>query len=123
MGTPKDPLRSKFAPLKDKNLMNVVAHQIAVQFPKIGGERIQQLCAKMIFEVLEQHLKPRESLHHGQIIWMAVHRDHPPRRHQRIADTTLVAVVLDISTPDDIDARLRREPPRSPLADPRPWPS
>ena len=40
---------------------------------------------------------------------MAVHRDHPPSRHQRIADSTLVPVVLDLSTPDDIDARIERE--------------
>ena len=57
MGTTPDYVRSKFGPIKDKNLKNVVAHQIAQQFPRIGGERIQQLCAQMIFEVLEQHLK------------------------------------------------------------------
>ena len=116
MGTAPDYVRSKFGPIKDKNLKNVVAHQIAQQFPRIGGERIQQLCAQMIFEVLEEHLKPRESLHHGQVIWMAVHRDHPPGRHQRIADSTLVPVVLDLSTPDDVDARIQRESAKDRLA-------
>ena len=57
------------------------------------------------------HLRPREHLRHGQVLWTAVHRDHPPRYHQRIADSELVPVVLDLSVSEDIEARLARRRP------------
>ncbi len=40
---------------------------------------------------------------------MAVRTESPPRRHQRLADTELVPVVLDVSTVEDVDARLARK--------------
>ena len=104
-----DYVRKHFAPLKAKTLKNALAQRIAQDFPRIGGRRIQLLCAEMILEVLESHLRPREHLSHGQVLWMAVPVDHPPRRHQRMADTPLVPVVLDLSTAEDIDRRLKRQ--------------
>jgi hypothetical protein len=104
-----DYVRKHFASLKAKTLKNALAQRIAQDFPRIGGRRIQLLCAEMILEVLENHLRPREHLSHGQVLWMAVPVDHPPRRHQRIADTPLVPVILDLSTPEDIDRRFKRE--------------
>lgn len=103
-----DSIRSKYSPLKDKNLTNALAHHIGREFPRIGGPRIRELCASMILEVLDEHRRPREDLTHGQVLWMAVNRDEPPRRHQRLADTTLIPVVLDLSLPDDIDRRIAR---------------
>ncbi len=108
MGKP-DHLRKRFAPLKAKTLKNALAHRIAEEFPRIGGRRIQLLCAEMILEVFERYLRPKELLSHGQVLWMAVSVDHPPRRHQRIAETPLVPVVLDLSTDEDIDQRLQRQ--------------
>jgi len=108
MGKPVDYRRKKFAPLLDKTLQNAVAHRIATQFPRIGGPRIQQLCAAMLLEVIARHQRPREQVVHGQVLWTAVHRDHPPAYRQRIADSELVPVVLDLSTATDIEARLAR---------------
>jgi len=65
----------------------------------------------MILEVVSGHLRPREHLRHGQVLWTAVHRDHPLGRHQRIADSELVPVVLDLSVSEDIEARLARRAP------------
>jgi len=110
MGRQVDYRRKKYAPLLDKTLQNALAHRISKEFPRIGGPRIRHLCAEMILEVVTSHLRPREHLCHGQVLWMAVHRDHPLRRHQRIADSELVPVVLDLSVPEDIEARLARRP-------------
>jgi hypothetical protein len=110
MGSRHDALRTKFLPLKAKTLKNALAHRIRREFPRIGGPRIGQLCAEMILEIVETHLRSKEHLAHGQILWLAVALDNPPRRHQTIADTDLVPVVLDLSLPEDLDARLRREP-------------
>jgi len=111
MGRQVDYIRKKYAPLLDKTLQNAVAHRIGKEFPRIGGRRIRQLCAEMILEVVSGHLRPREHLRHGQVLWTAVHRDHPPRYHQRIADSELVPVVLDLSVSEDIEARLARRRP------------
>lgn len=111
MGSRPDDLAEKFLPLLDKTLENAIAHRIGQEFPRIGGPRIRRLCADLILEVVRQHLRPRDHVTHGQVLWMAVSVDDPPRRHQRIAETDLVPVVLDLSTPDDVERRLQRAAP------------
>jgi hypothetical protein len=108
MGSKPDYIRKKYGPLMDKTLRNVLAHRIHKEFPRIGGHRMQTLCADLILEVLAEHLRPRDHFTHGQVLWLAVSVNDPPRRHQRIADTDLVPVVLEISTADDIERRIAR---------------
>jgi len=108
MSSKPDFIRKKFGPLRDKTLRNALAHRIVKEFPRIGGPRICQLCADMILEVIFKHMRPRNHLTHGQTLWMAVCVNEPPRLHQRIADTTLVPVLLDLSTAEDVQRRLDR---------------
>ena len=110
MGSKTDHLRAGLLPLQDKTLENALAHRIAKEFPRIGGPRIRRLCAEMILEVLRDHIRPADYVKHGQVLWTAVSRDDPPAWRQRIADTDLVPVILDVSTPEDIHARLDRVP-------------
>jgi len=110
MGSKTDPLRAGLAPLHDKTLENALAHRIQKEFPRIGGPRIRRLCAEMILEVLGDHIRSADAVRHGQVLWTAVSRDDPPARRRRIADTDLVPVILDVSTPEDIHARLDRVP-------------
>ena len=106
---PTDFLRKKFSPLKEKSLQTALVHCLKTQFPKIGGPRILDLCAEMLVQVISQHLQPRETLHHGQVLWLAIAVEERPRHRQRIRDCKLVPVVLDLSTPEDIDLRLERK--------------
>lgn len=108
-------LRERFAPLQAKTLKNALAHRIRREFPRIGGPRIGLLCAEMVLEVVQTHLRSKEHLTHGQVLWLAVAVDDPPRRHQTIAETDLVPVVLDLSTPDDVQQRWERVPAASRL--------
>jgi hypothetical protein len=108
MGRKPDYIRKKYGPLRERSLQNVIAHRIHKEFPRIGGPRIRELCAAMILEVIENHEKLRETVSHGQVLWMAVATDSPPKRHQRIQDTDLVPVTLDLSTPADIERRIER---------------
>ena len=110
MSSQPDFLRKKYGPLLAKTLETALAHRIATEFPRIGGPRIQRLCAEMILEVVSQHLRPREQVRQGQVLWLGISRDDPPRRHQRIADCDLVPLVLDLVTPEDLLARLDRQP-------------
>lgn len=102
MGSEPDFVKKKFAPLLDKTLKNALAHKLGKEFPRLGGPRILDLCAQMILETIAHHLRPRESLTHGQALWMAISIDDPPARGKTIANTELVPVVLDISTADDV---------------------
>ncbi|MCP4592950.1 MAG: DUF1670 domain-containing protein [bacterium] len=104
-----DYVRKKFDSQKAKTLHNALAHKIAKEFPRLGGRRICDLCAEMILEVVNRHMQPLERVHHGQVVWAAVSIDDPPRRHQRIADTDLVPVVLELSNSEDIDGRVNRK--------------
>ncbi len=105
-----DRLKAGLQPLLSKTLENALAHRIAVEFPRIGGPRICKLCAEMIMEVVNNHIRSRDYIDHGQIVWTAVGIDNTPGRYKKIADTNLVTVVLDASTPDDIQARIGRAP-------------
>jgi hypothetical protein len=110
MSREPDYIRKKFGPLLDKTLQNALAHCIAEQFPRIGGPRIRQLCAEMILQVIAAHVRSREQVCHGQALWLAVALDDPPAWKQRIADTRLVPVVLDVSAAEDVQARLEYQP-------------
>jgi hypothetical protein len=109
MGSQPDYIRKKFAPIQATTPQNALAHRIRSEFPRIGGPRISRACADMILEVFWDHVRPSDHVTHGQILWMAISVDDPPRRHQRIAETDLVPVVLNLSTPEDIDRRLQRK--------------
>jgi DNA-binding CsgD family transcriptional regulator len=105
-----DSLRGSLRALQDKTLENALAHRIEKEFPRIGGPRIRKLCAQMILEVVHQHIRSADGLKHGQVLWTAVSKDHPPAWRQRIADTDLVTVILDLSTPEDLKSRIDRVP-------------
>lgn len=110
MSSQPDFVRKKFGPLCAKTLRNALAHRIATEFPRIGGPRIRQLCADMILEVVNKHMRPKAHLKHGQVLWMAVSRDDPPGHRKKIADTDLVPVLLDVSTTEDVFLRIGRLP-------------
>jgi hypothetical protein len=109
MRTKPDFLKKHYAPLKAKTLQHAIAYLIGQEFPRIGGERIRQLCATMVVEVVDIHKRPREHVCHGQVLWLAISVDDPPRRHQRTETTKMVPVLLDLVTDEDIDARLERK--------------
>jgi hypothetical protein len=110
MSSQPDFTRKKFGPLRDKTLKNAIAHRVSTQFPRIGGPRICGLCADMILEVVFKHMRPRDHVKHGQVLWMAVAVDDPPRQRRRIVNTKLVPVILDISTAEDVQRRIDRVP-------------
>jgi len=90
MNSASSSLRDRFAPLQAKTLKNALAHRIRRECPRIGGPRIGQLCAEMVLEVVQRHFRSKDHLTHGQVLWLAVAVDDPPRRHQTIAETELV---------------------------------
>jgi hypothetical protein len=110
MSTKPDFLKKKFGPLRDKTIENALAHRISKEFPRIGGPRICRLCAEMILEVVPKHMRSQDHIQHGQALWMAVSVANPPRHKERISDTELVPVLLDLSTADDVQQRIDRRP-------------
>lgn len=109
MSRKPDYVRKHYGPLLQKTLQNAVSHVIGEQFPRIGGPRIQALCAEMILEVVSANVRPTEHVRHGQILWLGIAVDDPPRRYRRTVDTRLVPVVLDLFTPEDVHLRLDRK--------------
>ena len=106
-----DYVRKKYGPLQDKTLRNVLAHRIHEQFPRIGGPVIRLACADLILKVFNDHVRLKDTVTHGQVLWMAVSIDDPPHRYQRIQETDLVPVVLDLSVAEDVQRRIDRIPP------------
>jgi DNA-binding CsgD family transcriptional regulator len=110
MGNQSDRLTAGIRSQLHKTLENALSHRISKEFPRIGGPRICRLCAEMILEVVGNHIQPKESVRHGQVVWTAVSKDYRPGRCQPIAETDLVSVLLDVSTPEDIHAKIGRMP-------------
>lgn len=117
MSANPDFVRKRFKPLQDKTLKNALAHRLHREFPRIGGPRILALCAEMILETLADHVRPREHLTHGQVLWLGYAVDDPPARGKRTADSDLVPIVLDVSCASDVQARLDRRAPAERLRD------
>lgn len=110
MNNQTDFLRKKFSPLKARSLKNAIANQINTEFPRIGGPRICSLCADLIMEVVNKHMRSRDHITHGQALWAAIDINDPPKRYRRAGDTKLVPVLLDLSTADDVQRRIDRVP-------------
>lgn len=110
MGGKVDYVRKHYGPQRARGLRDALAQRIGHEFPRLGGQRILELCADIILEVVQQHMAPRDHLCHGQVLWAAVAADAPPSRNSTKGRTPLVSVVLDLSTPDDITARIERIP-------------
>lgn len=89
-----------------RSLEGALAQRIGEQFPRIGGPRIQRLCAEMILEVVFEHMRPSESVRHGQILWSAISLDDPPSPMRPTSSATLVPVLLSLCTPDDVEDRV-----------------
>jgi hypothetical protein len=105
-----DYVKKKYAPFLEKTLKSAVAERIAKEFPRIGGPRMQQLCAELVLEVVADHVRPFESMCTYQVLWPAISVDDPPSRAKTTRNTKLVPVVLDLVTPNDIEARIARKP-------------
>lgn len=110
-----DYIRKRYGPMREKSLKNALSYRIGKDFPRVGGERIRQFCAQAILEVVNQHLRPRDHVQHGQVVWLAVSLNDPPARKKRIRDTELLPVILDLSTTADIQAILDRVKPQERL--------
>jgi hypothetical protein len=99
-----------YNPMRAKSLRKQISRTIRQHFPRIGGTRITDLCADLVIEVVESHLRPRDSLHHGQLLWLGIDINDPPSRNKTSENVRLVPVVLDLWTDDDIEAHLDRVP-------------
>ena len=111
MSRTPDYIKKHYGPLARKTLQNALAYVIGEQFPRMGGPRLQELCAQMILEVVNAHVRPAEQMRHGQVLWMGIDVDDPPHAYRRPGQVRLVPVILDLSTPEDIEARLQRQTP------------
>jgi hypothetical protein len=96
--------------MKAKSLRSQLSRTIRQHFPRIGGTRITDLCADLVIEVLERHLRPRDSLQHGQLLWLGFDIDDPPSRNKTSENVRLVPVVLDLWNVEDLEAQLDRVP-------------
>ncbi len=105
-----DYLYKHFNPMKAKSLRTQLSRTIRQNFPHIGGTRMTDLCADMILEVVAHHLRPRDSVQHGQLLWLGYDINDPPSRNKTAQNVRLVPVVLDLWTLDDVEAQLDRIP-------------
>jgi hypothetical protein len=108
MGKRIDFVEKRFKTLRDKNLQTALAHRIKEDFPRLGGPRIVDLCVEMILDELDKHFVNKDFVKHGQVLWMGIAIDSPPRRHQKISDMHLIPIILDLSVPQDVTNRIKR---------------
>jgi len=105
-----DPIAGAFSPQLRRTLAAALAQQIAAEFPRIGGTRMVGLCVDLVLEVIDHHQYRKDTLQHGQVLWRAIPLDDPPSPRRPISAIQLKTVVLDLSLPADIEARIARKP-------------
>ena len=74
-----------------------------------------QITAQRILKVVFAHLRVRDAVRHGQVAWTGIALEQRTHWRQRLEQMKLVGLVLDLVTPEDIEAILEREPPRQRL--------
>ena len=110
MSLPASYAKKHFDSQKRRSLGSAIGQRIAEEFPRIGGPRMQQLCAELVMEVIGHHVRPLEQVRHGQVLWAAISRDCPPGHNTYIGQQHLVPVILNLSCPSDIELRLAAKP-------------
>lgn len=110
MGAKPNYRRKKYDPLVRKTLASALQRCLARDFPRWGGPRILQLATEHILEVVFAHLHVRDAVRHGQAAWTGIAIQQRTVRRQRIEDMQLVPLVLDLVTPQDIEALIACEP-------------
>ena len=92
-----------------KTLYSALCHLLQTEFPGVFGPTITRLFADKIDELYERFHPPGSRFKVGQVLWAGVAADSPPTRKQRIEDTRLVPIVLDLVTAWDIDETVATE--------------
>jgi hypothetical protein len=105
-----DYLHKHLKPMKAKTLRGQLSRTIRQTFPRIGGKRITDLLADILIEVVASHIRPRDSMQHGQLLWLGFDINDPPARNKTAENVRLVPVVLDLWTDDDLERHLDRLP-------------
>jgi hypothetical protein len=93
---------------KRKTFRSSLCHLLQTEFPGVFGPAVTRLFADKVDALYEQFHPPRSRVCAGQVFWAAVAADDPPARDKPIESTRLVPVVLDLVTPQDIDATAHR---------------
>jgi hypothetical protein len=86
-----------------KTFKAVLCHLLHTESPGVFGPAVTRLFADKIDELYERFHPPKGRFRLGQVFWAGVAIDDPPSRNERIEDTRLVPIVLDLVTARDID--------------------
>lgn len=87
-----------------KTFPSTLCHLLQTEFPGCFGPAVTRLFADKVSELFERCHPPTSRVKVGQVLWLAVAADDRPGRSKRIEQTRLVPVLLDLVTPQDIDA-------------------
>ena len=68
-----------------------------------------RLAAERILEVVFEHIRSRETVRQGQVLWTGIAVEDRPGWRKPLSQMQLVPLLLDLMTADDIDAILNRE--------------
>ena len=109
MAAKADFVRKKYGPLARKTLLSALLGCLAKDFPQLGGERMLRLSAERILAVGFEHIRCREAVQHGQVLWMGIAVQDRPGWHKPLSKMQLVPLLLELVTGDDIAAILNWE--------------
>jgi hypothetical protein len=102
---PASPARAPaYAACARKTFHSALCHLLQTEFPSTFGPAVTRLFADKVNELYERCHPPLSRVKVGQVLWLAVAADERPGRSKRIENTRLVPVLLELVTPEDIDA-------------------
>jgi Protein of unknown function (DUF1670) len=96
-------MKETFAANARKNFHSALQQFLCTEFPGVFGPSVTRLFAARVDELYERFHPPLSRFRVGQVLWLGVASDVPPTHNQRIEDTELIPVTLDLVTAEDID--------------------
>jgi hypothetical protein len=103
MTKPSPTRRQSYDATEPKTFRSSLCHLLQSEFPGVFGPAVTRLLSERIDELYERFHPPGSGFGAGQCLWIAVAVDAFPSRNQRIEQTRLVPVVLDLVTAEDVE--------------------
>lgn len=110
MGAEADFVRKKYGPLARKGLEAALLNCLARDFPQLGGMRMLRLAAERILQVVFEHVKQRETMRHGQVLWTGIALAEKPGWNKSLEKMRWLPLVLDLVLSEDVEAIVARQP-------------
>jgi hypothetical protein len=95
-------LRTKVEASLETSIVNMIDRDYSM----ISGDKVREMFAKDLVELVREEFKEIDSVEVGQMLWMGVHKDDRPSYGKNSRNTHMIPITLTLISNEDLDMRL-----------------